>query len=369
MKAAKEERRARLEAGVVEDGRGESGHLARPSGRAQSRGTRHVSRIRKVPYIRLLLYYAGVVAIGTAIAYLLPIAQHAFVAPVSAPVDGGSQVLGIDLSRPPVETFAGPYDRAIITALVVLGAFALALPVAWVATFTQRLRYDPSLVQSIVILPIVAAGIVILVKNSLALAFSLAGIVAVVRFRNTLKDPKDAVYIFLVLGIGLAAGVQALDVALIVSLAFNMLVLSIWKYDIGSLYSAASGGGLLTIGDATLLPLGGMREHPRVRERAKKLSGDMETDGYLLVFAADVAAARSCVEISLTEYASNWRVGEAQNEAAGLSSFMVAVDLRSKAGPIELLGDLEERFLEQIAAAEYVPFKTDSDDDGREDDD
>jgi hypothetical protein len=60
-------------------------------------------------------------------------------------------------------------------------------------------------VQLLIILPLVVAGIVVLVKDSLALAFSLAGIVAAVRFRNTLDDSKDAVYVFLATGVGLAA--------------------------------------------------------------------------------------------------------------------------------------------------------------------
>src|SRR5690606_41772815 len=98
--------------------------------------------------------------------------------------------------------------RAAIAGIV---ALQLALPVAGVHMFTRRLRYDPSLVQAIIVLPIVVAGVVMVVKNSLPLAFALAGIVAGVRFRQKLEEPEDAVYVLLSLGIGLAAGVQALD--------------------------------------------------------------------------------------------------------------------------------------------------------------
>jgi polyphosphate kinase len=77
----------------------------------------------------------------------------------------------------------------------------------------------------------VVAGIVLIIRDSLALAFSLAGVVAAVRFRNTLKDTKDAVYIFLAVGIGLAAGVQALVVALILSILFNLVVFALWKLE------------------------------------------------------------------------------------------------------------------------------------------
>ncbi|MGH7551943.1 MAG: DUF4956 domain-containing protein [Longimicrobiales bacterium] len=324
------------------------------SGRGRSR---KVSRNRRVPIVKFLFYYIAIVGVAVAVASTLPIARRAFVAPVTVPaLDQVGDVLSGGRAGA-VEGFASPLDRSVITVLVIAGALALALPIAWVARFTRQLRYDPSLVQSIVILPILVAGIVILVKNSLALAFSLAGIVAVVRFRNTLKDPKDAVYVFLVLSVGLAAGVQALDVALLVSLSFNLIVLAFWKYDTGGVFSTAGQSGVLSIGDASLLPLEGMRESRGVREQARTLAGSMETDGYLLVVAADAAAARRCVEISLTECASDWRVGDPQRAAGGLASFLVALDLRDKADPVDVLGELDERWPEQIAAAEYLPLR------------
>jgi hypothetical protein len=64
------------------------------------------------------------------------------------------------------------------------------------------------------------------------LAFSLAGIVAAVRFRNTLDDSKDAVYVFLATGIGLAAAVD-LPVAASISALFNITVLLLWFSDFG----------------------------------------------------------------------------------------------------------------------------------------
>ena len=107
--------------------------------------------------------------------------------------------------------------------------------------YSTQARNDPALVRAVVILPIVVAGITMVVKYSIALAFALTGIVAAVRFRNTLKDPRDAVYIFLAIGIGLASGVQELDVALVTSMMFNLVMLTLWRYNIGSVYGGAYG--------------------------------------------------------------------------------------------------------------------------------
>jgi hypothetical protein len=87
-------------------------------------------------------------------------------------------------------------------------------------------------VQSLLVLPIVIAGIVVLIKHSLALAFSLGGIVAAVRFRTSLDDTKDAAAIFCVTGIGLAAAVEP-SVALVLSLGFNALVIGLWATEFG----------------------------------------------------------------------------------------------------------------------------------------
>ena len=108
------------------------------------------------------------------------------------------------------------------------------LPVTWIYVMTRRRKgFRQSVVQTLVILPIVVAGVVFMVKNSLALAFSLGGIVAAVSFRNTLRDTKDAVYIFLATGVGLAAGIQSVSFAAALSITYNVVILLLWWTDFG----------------------------------------------------------------------------------------------------------------------------------------
>jgi hypothetical protein len=125
-------------------------------------------------------------------------------------------------------------DLATTTALVMLSTLALMLPVSWVFMSVRRTR-DASqhIAQTLIILPLVVAGIVLVVRTSLALAFSLGGIVAGMRFRTVMRDVRDTVYILLGIGVGLAAGVQALTVAAILSVVFNFVVLLAWRYDFG----------------------------------------------------------------------------------------------------------------------------------------
>jgi hypothetical protein len=191
---------------------------------------------RRMPLLGLLLYYVALLAAGALLIRYVPGGREALAAPITMP---GANDLGEMLDGRGVIPGAAPsadgLSRGLITLAAVLGALSLAMPVAWVLMHTRLLRYNPSLIHAILVLPIVVAGVVLVVKNSLALAFALAGIVAGVRFRQKLNEPQEAVYVLLSLGIGLAAGVQALDVALVMSLVFNAVVLLIWRYDLGGI--------------------------------------------------------------------------------------------------------------------------------------
>lgn len=137
-------------------------------------------------------------------------------------------------------TFAGGgspvLDASAAPALLIamLGTIILMIPVSWsyMGTRTES-GFQQSVVQTIMLLPIAVAGVVVIVQNSVALAFSLAGIVAAVRFRTTLKDKLDALYVFVSIGIGLAAGIGALAIAAVVSFVFSFATLVLWMLDYG----------------------------------------------------------------------------------------------------------------------------------------
>jgi len=123
-------------------------------------------------------------------------------------------------------------------ALASVGALILTVPVSWAYFITSRARrIDQSFLQTIIILPVVVTGIAMIVLNSLALAFSLAGIVAAVRFRFSLSQPSDAMYIFVAIGIGLGSGIGALGVAAVISATYVFATLIIWKLEYGKTLS------------------------------------------------------------------------------------------------------------------------------------
>ena len=334
----------------VGDGAGQSpGRSSEPPSGKDRR--RHASRARRVPIFRLLAYYVLIASLGILLVELFPAFRQAFVAPLGSP---GTQ----NPLNPNVEqAFRGVYGdlpRLVTTALVLLGTLLLVLPIAWVYTFVRRLRYDRSLVHSLVMLAPVVAGTVMVVKNSLALAFSLAGIVAAVRFRTTVKDPKDAVHVFLVMAIGLSGGVQALDIALLLSLTFALLALAFWKYDL-EVY-ADDDKELLSVGDTELMLAQTDEGRERVRERLSELAEEIKTDGLLLIHTTEPDSARQVAEVVLSEVGKRWIFRDPPLGRNGVYTLEAVVRLRKKKTPVDLLGELEDRWSPTVAAAEFVPY-------------
>jgi hypothetical protein len=118
--------------------------------------------------------------------------------------------------------------------VAIIGALLAALPVTWVYMAVRSgAEYDQSLVNTILVLPMVVTGIVIIVQNSLALAFALAGIAGAVRFRNSLKSSGDALFILCAVAIGLSAGIGAVELAAVISIALNFTFAILWLTEYG----------------------------------------------------------------------------------------------------------------------------------------
>ena len=208
---------------------------------------------------------------------------------------------------------AGP-SAALRTALATLGGLALAIPVAWVYRLSKPpADLDVPLLQTVIVLPVAVSGIVLIVENSLALAFSLAGIVAAVRFRNTLRDTKDAVYVFVAIGLGLAAGVQQLAVGLVLSAVFAAVMLGLWRLDPGT-------------------PDAG--------------------SGMLLVDVSSTLAVRRAVEGALEKHTDQWKLVHTTPGAGDRATLAYLVRLRPKTPPPALV-EAVRRAEPDVASADF----------------
>lgn len=120
---------------------------------------------------------------------------------------------------------------------LLLGVF-LGQVVAWVYMWTHTgVSYTRSFTQSLVLLTIVVSLVMFVIGNSLVTAFGLIGALAIIRFRNVLKDTRDTVYVFYSLVLGMALGSQRHLAALVGTAAILIVALYLHFTNFGRLAS------------------------------------------------------------------------------------------------------------------------------------
>lgn len=191
-------------------------------------------------FARLTVYYAawGLV-LWIAYTYVPDLHRHLPIGVVEHLIsaeDDPTGFIGVEIHASNVTT---EFGGMLWLTIAILGAVALMLPVSWVyMEIRQRSKLDQSLLETMLVLPIAVTGIVLIVHNSLALAFSLTGVVAGVRFRNALKSTADSVFIFMAVGVGLAAGIGMLMIAAVMTIIFNYTFLALWTMNYGGFEEA-----------------------------------------------------------------------------------------------------------------------------------
>jgi hypothetical protein len=111
-------------------------------------------------------------------------------------------------------------------------AFVLSAMIGWVYRFTHRnVSYSQSYVQTLVILGMLISLIMLVVGSNIARAFALVGALSVVRFRNAIKETRDVGFIFLVMGVGMAAGTRFYTLAIVAAVAINLIILVMYRFN------------------------------------------------------------------------------------------------------------------------------------------
>ena len=228
--------------------------------------------------------------------------------------------------------------------MALLFSFLFTLPVVWVYRWTRtRKKYDQAFAQTLLVVPIAIALVVFLVKDSIALAFSIAGIVAAVRFRTSLNETMDAIYMFIVIGIGLAAGIQYGSVAILASVTFNAVVLVVWRMNWG----------------AEPVVLDGFRLVHSDNGRSMIGAGDPGTDkkpkpfnASLRIFTSRVGSAQHATEAILPTYASRWQLARVVEREGDASIVEFDVRLKKKADPDAFTAALESITMGHIQKVE-----------------
>ena len=112
-----------------------------------------------------------------------------------------------------------------------LTAVICGLIISVVYRLTHKENCSPSFVNSLIILPIVTAVVILLIGNNVARAFGLVGAMSIIRFRTALRDTQDIIFIFFALAIGMAAGVGLDTMAVVTTLVISTVIFFVVKFN------------------------------------------------------------------------------------------------------------------------------------------
>jgi hypothetical protein len=312
------------------------------------------------PIRRLAAYYLLLVIVGLLVFRFVPVLDALLtgdrldhLAKIPALLQDGMTKGAIQPAA--AATLASRAEFGLSTAVILLSTLALMLPVTWVY-MSARLGqgHNQSVVQVLIVLPMIVAGIVLIVSNSLALAFSLGGVVAAVRFRTNLTDARDIVFIFLAIAVGFAAGVQDITIALMLSFIFNFVLVLIWRYDFGRtvLEPTASSQWADPLGDLAGKDKGGNvipdrdlvlaltpKKVEALAERFARVQIILGPNGkkprydsVLTVTTSDVGDAQKQIEAALDQITKRWKLDEVITNTGKPSELYYLVRKRKSVG-------------------------------------
>jgi len=93
-------------------------------------------------------------------------------------------------------------------------AFVLSTVIAFTYKLTYRgITYSPNFFQAMVLSSVAASMVIMAVGNNIAVGFGIIGAIAIIRFRTTVNEPRNIIFIFASLGVGIATGVYGYSIA------------------------------------------------------------------------------------------------------------------------------------------------------------
>lgn len=120
------------------------------------------------------------------------------------------------------------------TVLGILVALLLGLVISIVyLTITHGDDRSPNFALSLVILPTIISVVILLIGGSIARAFSMAGVFALIRFRSVPGDSKDISFVFISMAVGLATGMGFITLAAGITALLCLVLIVVSKMGFG----------------------------------------------------------------------------------------------------------------------------------------
>ena len=147
--------------------------------------------------------------------------------------------------------FEFPSFAVAIYTLLLAVVLSTVLALTYRFTF-QGENFPNNFFQAIVLSSIVAAMVMMAVGDNLAVGFGVLGAVSIIRFRTLMRNPRNIIFIFAALSVGIATGVFGYAIAISGTSIFCVVVMLLYFSPFGReadqkfevLFSIADGEGL-----------------------------------------------------------------------------------------------------------------------------
>ncbi len=174
-----------------------------------------------------------------------------------------------------LESFTGN-NITTTTVCVTLGiTIILALYVFVVYYLSVRKTfYNQSFNVSLVAIAVITAAIILSMQSNLAISLGMVGALSIVRFRTAVKDPKDLIFLFWAISLGIICGAGIYEIAIIASLLITICIFALELTPVGMASALLVVNGKDFEQEAAILDIvKASCKHPSVKSRNSSVSG------------------------------------------------------------------------------------------------
>ena len=124
-------------------------------------------------------------------------------------------------------------NLALVLSVLIVVAILAAYEFLVYRFVSHRAFYNKSFNISVAVLPFFIATIVLCLQSSLVITLGTIGALAIIRFRTSVKDPVDMVYLLWSVHTGIMCGCQLYEVAVLTSLVVTLILFILNYVNIG----------------------------------------------------------------------------------------------------------------------------------------
>ena len=132
----------------------------------------------------------------------------------------------------------------------ILLSFVLSSIIAFTYYLTNKeMAFSRNFFQAMILSAVVSCMVIMAVGNNVAAGFGIIGAIAIIRFRVTVQNPRNIIFIFSTLSVGVAAGVYGYSIALAGTVVFCFIAMLLHFSKFGGVTIAKECSLELTVGN------------------------------------------------------------------------------------------------------------------------